>query len=52
MTPTTKGPRLVALFLIGALLFNYPLLALFERATLFAPLGGAAGVHANTIEER
>ena len=28
-----KGPRLVALFLAGALLFNYPLLALFDRAT-------------------
>lgn len=31
--PTVKGPRLVALFLIGALLFNYPILALFDRAT-------------------
>jgi hypothetical protein len=30
--PTVKGPRLVALFLLGALLFNYPLLALFDRA--------------------
>jgi hypothetical protein len=29
-----KGPRLVALFLLGCLLFNYPLLALFNvRAT-------------------
>ena len=27
-----KGQRLVALFLLGALLFNYPLLALFNRA--------------------
>ena len=27
-----KGPRLVALFLAGVLLFNYPLLALFDRA--------------------
>ena len=27
-----KGPRLVALFLAGALMFNYPLLALFDRA--------------------
>jgi hypothetical protein len=25
-----KGPRLVALFLLGCLLFNYPLLALFN----------------------
>ena len=31
-----KGPRLVALFLLGCLMFNYPLLALFNvRATLF-----------------
>jgi hypothetical protein len=27
-----KSQRLVALFLLGALLFNYPLLALFNRA--------------------
>ena len=27
-----KGQRLVALFLLGVLLFNYPLLALFNRA--------------------
>jgi hypothetical protein len=27
-----KSQRLVALFLVGALLFNYPLLALFNRA--------------------
>jgi hypothetical protein len=27
-----KAARLVALFLVGALLFNYPLLALFDRA--------------------
>ena len=34
--PTARGPRLVALFLIGALLFNYPVLALFDRtATAF-----------------
>ena len=26
-----KGPRLVALFLLGCLLFNYPMLELFER---------------------
>ena len=25
-----KGPRLVGLFLLGCLLFNYPLLALFN----------------------
>ena len=27
--PSIKGPRLVALFLLGFLLFNYPLLPLF-----------------------
>ena len=27
-----KGQRLVAVFLLGLLLFNYPLLALFNRA--------------------
>ncbi len=31
-----KGQRLVGLFLLGCLLFNYPMLALFNvRATLF-----------------
>ena len=37
MTKTSrKGARLVALFLLGCLLFNYPLLALFNvRATVF-----------------
>jgi hypothetical protein len=29
--PNARGPRLVALFLIGAMLFNYPLIALFDR---------------------
>ena len=28
-----KTQRLVAIFLLGALLFNYPLLALFNRAS-------------------
>jgi len=28
-----KNQRLVALFLLGVLLFNYPLLALFSRVT-------------------
>jgi hypothetical protein len=33
MTPSTvRAPRLVALFLLGALLFNYPLLAVFNRS--------------------
>jgi hypothetical protein len=31
MRSTMKGPRLVAVFLLGLLLFNYPLLALFNR---------------------
>lgn len=30
--PTLKGQRLVALFLLGCLLFNFPLLALFTGA--------------------
>ena len=29
--PSIKGPRLVALFLLGLMLLNYPLLQLFER---------------------
>lgn len=29
--PRVKGQRLVALFLLGCLLFNYPLLKLFAR---------------------
>ncbi|MGH8807939.1 MAG: hypothetical protein ACREX0_08685 [Noviherbaspirillum sp.] len=29
--PNVKGQRLVALFLLGNVLFNYPLLALFNR---------------------
>ena len=29
--PSVKGQRLVALFLFGCLLFNYPLLNLFSR---------------------
>ena len=33
MRSTMKGPRLVAVFLLGRLLFNYPLLALFNRPT-------------------
>jgi len=31
--PIVKSQRLVALFLLGVLLFNYPLLALSSRAT-------------------
>lgn len=29
--PNVKGQRLVALFLLGNLLFNFPLLALFNK---------------------
>ncbi|MGA0034031.1 MAG: hypothetical protein ACO3IW_04290 [Burkholderiales bacterium] len=29
--PALKGQRLVALFLLGGLLFNYPVLSLFAR---------------------
>ena len=29
---TNKAERLVAVFLLGAMLFNYPLLAVFNRA--------------------
>jgi len=37
MTKTSRrGPRLLALFLLGCLLFNYPMLALFNvRASVF-----------------
>jgi hypothetical protein len=37
MTKTSRrGPRLVGLFLLGCLFFNYPLLALFNvRASVF-----------------
>lgn len=33
--PSIKGQRLVALFLLGFLLFNYPLLDLFTSPTQF-----------------
>ncbi len=32
--PNIKTQRLVALFVLGGLLFNYPLLALFNRSVL------------------
>lgn len=32
--PNTKTHRLAALFVLGALLFNYPLLALFNQPSL------------------
>ena len=34
-TSAVTSQRLVALFLLGTLLFNYPLLAVFDRAALF-----------------
>ena len=34
--PYIKTQRLAALFALGALLFNYPLLALFNRAVVVA----------------
>ena len=34
--PSRKGERLIGLFLLGCLLFNFPMLALFNvRATVF-----------------
>ena len=33
--PETKAQRLIALCMLGFLLFNYPILALFNQATLF-----------------
>ncbi len=35
--PSLKGPRLVALFLFGCMLYNYPLLSLFNSD---ASIGG------------
>ena len=34
--PYIKTQRLAALFVLGAVLFNYPLLALFNRAVMVA----------------
>ena len=34
--PYIKTQRLAALFVLGAVLFNYPLLALFNRAVVVA----------------
>lgn len=57
-----KGQRLVALFLIGFLLFNYPLLFLFNSADkilgvpllyayIFAAWGGLIGLMAFVVEK-
>lgn len=32
---TLTGQRLVAVFLVGLVLFNYPVLSLFDRAAVF-----------------
>jgi hypothetical protein len=60
---TLTGQRLVALFLAGCLLFNYPLLALFDRPLapfdlpllfiyIFAAWAGLIGLMAWIIEQR
>jgi hypothetical protein len=43
MDDNKRSERLVALCVLGALLFNYPLLALFNRATL---IGGIPLIYA------
>ena len=45
MQIAVKSQRLVALFLLGVLLFNYPLLALFNRAAEVVRHSGALRVH-------
>jgi len=61
--PTLKGQRLVALFLLGCLMFNYPLLSLFAGDArvwgipliyvyLFAAWGLLIGAMALIIEIR
>ena len=59
--PTLKGQRLVALFLLGCLLFTYPILSLFAGSTqvfgipllylyLFAAWGALIGMMALIVE--
>jgi hypothetical protein len=61
--PSIKGQRLVALFLLGFLLFNYPLLDLFARpgqvlgvpalyAYVFAVWALLIGLMALVVEKR
>jgi hypothetical protein len=61
--PTLKGQRLVALFLLGWLLFNYPVLSLFANDTriwgiplvyvyLFIAWAALIGAMAMIIEHR
>ncbi len=59
--PTLKGQRLVALFLLGCLLFTYPILSLFTGGTqvfdipllylyLFVAWGALIGLMALIVE--
>jgi len=61
--PSIKGPRLAALFLLGALLFNFPLLNLVDRpvevlgvpllyAYVFAAWALLIGLMALVLEKR
>jgi hypothetical protein len=38
---TLSGQRLVAVFLLGCVFFNYPVLSLFDRAATFSLPHGA-----------
>jgi hypothetical protein len=60
--PGIKGQRLAALFLLGCLLFNYPLLSLFNRdgeifgipilyAYIFAAWAGLIALLALVVEK-
>lgn len=61
--PTLKGQRLVALFLLGCLLFNFPLLSLFAGSSrvwgiptvyfyIFAAWAAIIGLMALIIERK
>jgi len=63
ISPTLKGQRLVALFLLGCLLFNYPVMSLFAGEArvfgiplvhfyMFAAWGVLIGLMALIIERR
>ncbi|MBI2311920.1 MAG: hypothetical protein HYU77_05385 [Betaproteobacteria bacterium] len=63
ITPGIKGQQLVAVFLLGCLFFNYPLLSLFNQsgtvfgvpvlyAYLFLAWGVVIGLLALVIERR
>lgn len=38
--PTLKGQRLVALFLLGCLMLNYPIMSLFAGPALYSGIPG------------